>query len=157
MTPYRLESTPGADEALAERAGAMVQATFEVPAKGYAAFASVVAAGEDPAAGSTLVVRESVFPPRRTRKLLAHGNPDTVLPAGSTIVIDGLHAEALIAAALGDGIDFWYTPAAGGFTIYADHDDYATIFAPRQGAVSRLSERLRLAGFHEVPSYRRKL
>jgi hypothetical protein len=157
MTPYRLASTPGADQALSEQSREMLQATFEVLPKQYGAFAASIAGGDDAAEGATLIVRANVFQPRRTRPVLAQGSPETLLPPDTTIEVDGPHAEVLVAAVLADGVDFWFTPKAGGFTVYADHDDYATIFATRQGPVSRVSEQLRLAGFTEVPGYRRKL
>ena len=157
MTPYRIELAPGTEQLLAATAREMVQATFVVTPNQYSAFAAAIAGGDDPPSASTLVVRENVFQPRRTRPLLAKGSPETLFPVDTTIAVDGPHAEALLAAALADGIEFWFSPAAGTFLVYADRDDYATVFAMREAAVARVSERLRLAGFTEVQSYRRKL
>jgi hypothetical protein len=157
MTPYRIEQAPGTEQLLAASAREMVQATFVVTPNQYAAFAAAIAGGGDPPSASTLVVRENVFQPRRTRPLLAKGSPETLFPTDTTIAVDGPHAEALLAAALADGIEFWFSPAAGTFLVYADRDDYATVFAMREAAVARVAERLRAAGFTEVPSYRRKL
>jgi hypothetical protein len=100
--------------------------------------------------------RQLALPPRDTRALLALDSTDVSFAADTTIVVEGTGCEPLLTTALGE-LDFWFTPSAGGFMLVADHDDYATIFAPRQGAVSRVSERPRLAGFREVPGYRRIL
>ena len=63
----------------------------------------------------------------------------------------------LLTAALQDWTDFWFVPIPGGFLLYGDHDEYATIFAHRTGPVASAAEALRAAGFDEVDGYEREL
>jgi hypothetical protein len=56
-------------------------------------------------------------------------------------------ATALLAAMLNDWIDFVFVPSPPSFAVYADHDDYLTIYVPSSPERDRLVTRLELEGF----------
>jgi hypothetical protein len=60
---------------------------------------------------------------------------------------------ALLAAMLSDWIDFVFVPSPTSFAIYADHDEYLTIYAPSSQERDHLVTRLELEGFRFVADY----
>ena len=66
-------------------------------------------------------------------------------------------AEALLAAVLGDWIDFLFVPAPKPFVIYADHDEYATFYANTKSNLNRVAQALSAKGVEAVPNYEREL
>ena len=56
-------------------------------------------------------------------------------------------ATALLNAMLNDWIDFVFLPSPARFAIYADHDEYLTIYVPISSALDQLVTRLELVGF----------
>jgi hypothetical protein len=55
---------------------------------------------------------------------------------------------ALLDAMLHDWIDFVFVPSPASFAIYADHDEYLTIYVPTSPALDRLTSELPMLGFH---------
>ena len=53
----------------------------------------------------------------------------------------------LLDAMLDDWIDFVFVPSPASFAIYADHDEFLTLYVPGSSALDHLSDQLRLAGF----------
>lgn len=54
---------------------------------------------------------------------------------------------ALLGAMLNDWIDFVFVPSPSSFAIYADHDEFLTLYVPDSSALDNLIARLKLAGF----------
>jgi hypothetical protein len=54
---------------------------------------------------------------------------------------------ALLDAMLNDWIDFVFLPSPTSFAIYADHDEYLTIYVPTSLGLDQLVTRLELFGF----------
>jgi hypothetical protein len=154
VSPYRVESTPGATKRLRKKAGG-AQMTFAVTRQGAPAFAAALLSGEQPCERAELVVEGTSGALYHVGPLIAQPALEA-LPRDTTIAAtDGEASAALLAAALSDYVDFWFVPKPGGLLVYADNDEYATVFAHRQGAVSRAGERLRAAGIPEVDGYER--
>jgi hypothetical protein len=53
----------------------------------------------------------------------------------------------LLDAMLNDWIDFVFVPSPESFAIYADHDEYLTLYAPTSSGLDQLVTRLELVGF----------
>ena len=68
------------------------------------------------------------------------------------------HAEiaALLEAALGDWVDFFFVPLPDIFTIFTDHDEYTTFYADEEANLSLLTCALRKEGFEEVRGWKRE-
>ena len=139
---------------LRARAGA-IQTTFRVPPNRAVEFAAALLSDGAGADAARLVIADVVFPPRHLNATLARHDPEASL--AHEMVIDAGPGEGtlLLSSALSDSVDFWFDAKPGGFLLFADHDEYSTVFAHRQGAVSRAGERLRAARFDEVPGYER--
>ena len=60
-------------------------------------------------------------------------------------------------ATLGDWLDFIFVPEPGSIAIYADHDEYATIYAQTRSNLNRVTTPLADSGFHFVNDYEREL
>lgn len=54
---------------------------------------------------------------------------------------------ALLGAMLDDWIDFAFVPLPASFAIYADHDEFLTLYVSSSSELDRLTARLKLAGF----------
>ncbi len=131
------------------------QATFAVPSLRAAEFAAALLGGGAGEQGARLTIENVVFPPRHLRAALGHENVEEGFSCETTIVAGSGETRALLTAALSDWTDFWFEPSPGGFLLYGDHDEYSTVFAHKQGAVSRAGEALLAAGFREVVGYER--
>jgi hypothetical protein len=154
MSTYGVESTPGATKKLRQKAGG-AQMTFAVTRDGAPAFAAALLSDEPPCESAELVVEGLSGALYHVGPLIAHPPLEPLARDTTIAATGGEAAAALLAAALSDYFDFWFVPRPGGLVVYADNDEYATVFAHRQGAVSRAGERLRAAGFREVVGYER--
>jgi len=155
VTPLALASTPGESKKLRKKAGG-AQMTFAVSRAGAATFAAALLSGDPPCDRAALVIEGVSRTLYHVGPLIARP-PLEALPRDTTIAANSREASAaLLAAALSDCVDFWFVPTPGGLIVYADNDEYATVFAHRQGAVSKAGERLRAAGLPEVAGYERR-
>jgi hypothetical protein len=127
------------------------------PRQRLPAFAEVLLRGSSVESGY-LFVDTVVFTPDRVAGVLAAHGLDGTSCTGSTITADGLgECRALLAAALGDDIDFFFVLVPRRFLLYADHDEYVTLFTHKRGELARLSEALIGDGVKEVAGFTRKL
>jgi hypothetical protein len=132
------------------------QVTFAVPPARATQFAGALHGAGAGAAGARLVVDAVVFPPKHLQDVLGH-DPEAWLEAETVIEAEPGEADALLIAALQDWTDFWFVPIPGGFLLYGDHEEYATIFAHQRPVIARAADALRAAGFGEVDGYEREL
>jgi hypothetical protein len=147
---------PGALQHVRARAGEH-QATFVVPPARATQFAAALLERGAGANGARLVVDAVIFPPQHLQTALGNGDTESWLDAETVVEAGSGEAGTLLAAALQDWTDFWFIPIPGGFFLYGDHEEKATIFAQRQDAVSRAAGALHAAGFDEVDGYEREL
>ena len=147
---------PGALQHMRVRAGEY-QATFTVPPARASQFASALLGAGAGAAGARLVVDAAVFPPTHLQTALGNGDAEAWLDAETVIEAESGEAEALLIAALQDWTDFWFVPIPGGFLLYGDNHENATLFAHRKDLVAGAADALRAAGFDEVDDYVREL
>ena len=82
---------------------------------------------------------------------LEYGNGWTIEATGAKECVE------LLEAALADWLDFFFLPQPKRFLMYADHDEYTTLFGARKGSLSRLTTALAAAGVEEIANYERSL
>jgi hypothetical protein len=58
------------------------------------------------------------------------------------------NVAVLLNAMLNDWIDFVFVPSPESFAIYADHDEFLTLYVPTASGLSELVTRLALVGFN---------
>jgi hypothetical protein len=145
--------TPGELKRLRARAGG-AQATFAVPEARAADFAAVLVHDGVGDRGARVTIENVAMPPSHLGALL--GRPDAGFVRETTIDAAAGEARGLLSAMLAEWIDFWFVPSPGGFLLYADHDEYATVFAPKPGAVSRVAQGLTAAGFETAADFTRR-
>ena len=133
------------------------QQTFLTPLRNLQPFvASVVSAREQVQAG-VVTLDSVVFEPKNLNALLSSRSLPPSLQSETSIEAAG-HEEtaALLQAALGDSVDFWFVPTPKPFVIYADHDEYTTFFANSKSNLNGVIEPLLRQGFQKV-DYERNL
>jgi hypothetical protein len=131
------------------------QATFHVPPARAADFATALCAAGAGADGARIVIANVVFPARHLNAALGRSDPEAVLARETVVDAGAGEAHPLLTAALGDCVDFWFVPSPGGFLLFADHDEYSTVFAHKKSAVSRSTAALTQAGFRHVSDFSR--
>jgi hypothetical protein len=138
--------------------GTQEQRTFKTPLGELDSFVSSLLASDKSLESGSVLVAEVVFTPKHLEDLLArHDLPLTYDHEHSIVAENATEAASLLGAALADWVDFYFEPVPKHFLLYADHDEYATLFAPRKGPVSALAARLEAQGFAEVSGYVRQL
>jgi hypothetical protein len=142
---------PGALTHMRVRAGEH-QVTFAVPPARASQFADALLGGGAGAAGARLVVDAVVYPPKHLQTALGH-DPEAWLDAETVVEAEAGEADALLIAALQDWTDFWFVPIPGGFLLYGDNHEHATIFAHRADVIARAADALRAAGFSDRDDY----
>ncbi|MFO1523436.1 MAG: hypothetical protein U1F77_03995 [Kiritimatiellia bacterium] len=92
-----------------------------------------------------------VFEPRHLHALLSANSLPLDIQGETCIEAGGPRdVEALLIAALGDPVDFWFVPTPKTFVIYADHDEYATFFAISKSNLNAAVTPLLENGFKQV-------
>ena len=66
---------------------------------------------------------------------------------------NALEAKSLLERVLGQWIDFAFIPSPKEFVIYADHDEYTTIFAANAEALASLHSDMQRQGFKAVDNW----
>ena len=153
----KIELTPGGRSA-ARRLAGQFQRTFETPLDRLPAFTNILLPDESPVASGVVFLDAVIFEPTRLSGLLAAHAVAEVPITGSTITADGLsECRSLLTAALGDAVDFCFSPDPRQFFLYADHDEYVTLFAHKRGRLSQIAEALAGMAVKEVAGYERSL
>ena len=88
--------------------------------------------------------------------LASQSLPPSLQRESSINVVGQQQVGALLEAALGDWVDFWFVPTPKPFVIYADHDEYTTFFANSKSNLNGVVEPLVKQGFKTV-EYERSL
>jgi len=152
----RIHSTPGTLKRLRRTASTYFQRTFRTPLKRLPVFVKILS---DPSfASASVAVEQVVFPPKHLDSLLSSHQLPLEYGSGWTIEATGAkECVELLEATLADWLDFFFLPQPKRFLMYADHDEYTTLFAARKGSLSRLTTALTAAGVEEIPDYARSL
>jgi len=133
------------------------QRTFRTPLDRLPDFVDCVLASDPPLACASAIVEQVVVTPKHLDALLTSHDLVLKCHVGRTIVAaDGAESTALLEALLADWLDFFFEPSPPGFVLFADHDEYATLFAG-VGTLRRRVGALKQNGFVEVSNYVRHL
>ena len=151
---------PGASQRLRRvlgRSQAYFQQTFRTPLRQLASFTATVTAAHGPLDSGSVTLEQVVFTPRNLEALLTGHNLPLTYGRDWTITATGPEEiAAVLEAAWGDALDFYFTPTPKRFHLFADHDEYTTVFGATKGHVSRLVTALASAGFSQVDGYERE-
>lgn len=153
----KLTHTPGALKKF-RRTPWRLQQTIERPAvDGLKRFVSIIVrAGDRQIEQAALTLDQVVFGIERVAGLVRATNES--LGRESTILAEtGDEAEALLLAAFVDGPDFIFVPKPRPFVIYADHDDWITLYANTTSNLNGIIRPLAEAGIRLVQDWRREL
>ncbi len=139
-----------------ERTPGKFQHTFRTALDRLPVFVAALLAGTPPIASGTVILKTVVFEPRHLLHLLASHNLGQDLGPDVTITASGAQElQALLAATFSDWLDFYFVPKPGRFLVYADHDEFTTVYSSRHTAVSRIATAMSVAGILDVPGYTR--
>jgi hypothetical protein len=148
---------PGGVRGIRRGVSSFSQRTFETPMDRLPLFVATLLSGQPAIHAASLFVDQVVFTPEHLERLLAvHQLPIEYTGDRSVDASSAEESAALLTAALSDSVDFYFVPQPKRFIVYADHDEYATVFAPRKGTLSLIASLLAEAGFQEVQDYVRR-
>lgn len=149
--PLRIETTPGAVKRFRHPPGTYQQ-SFRTPLDRLPVFVAALLAGTPPITAGTVTVKSVVFTPEHLARFLAiHNLTQEVAPDSAVTASGAQEVRELLAATLADCLDFYFLPKPHRFLVYADHDEYTTVFSARRTAVSRIANAMAVAGFADVP------
>jgi hypothetical protein len=152
--------TPGATQRLRRALGrsqGYFQATFRTPKRQLASFSATVVAAHAPLKSGSVTVEQVVFTPRNLEALLTGHNLPLTFGRDWTLKAAGPQEIArLLEAVWRDWLDFYFTPTPKRYHLYADHDEYTTIFGATKGHVGKVATALASAGFSRVDGYERE-
>ena len=153
----RIDAAQGQLRRLRRSLEGLEQRTFRTPLQRLAPFVDRLVGNDPPFGAATVFVQQTVFTPKHLEKLLSSHKLPVSYGADNTIRSEtAVETAALLEAALADWVDFYFVPSPRDFVLYADHDEYSTLFAARKGTLSRLADGLSEAGVSEVSGYRRE-
>jgi hypothetical protein len=155
----QLVETPGVTQRLRRafgRSQGYFQQTFRTPLRQLASFSATVVAAHAPLASGSVSVEQVVFTPKNLEALLSRHNLPLTYGPDWTITAAGQQEIAeLLEAVWGDWLDFYFTPTPKRYHLFADHDEYTTIFGATKGHVAKVATALASAGFSPVDGYER--
>jgi hypothetical protein len=133
------------------------QRTFLTRPKDRGTFAAAIVSAQESMETAFVVIDEVIFEPRRLGLLLAkHLLPSVQLVRDSVLTANNREEiTELLEASLTDGINFAFVPTPKPFVIYADHDEYTTLFANTKSNLN-VSPLLK-SEFKEIQNYERHL
>ena len=138
------------------------QQTFHTPLKNLAPFVAAIVSAIEPLRGGTVTIASVVYDDpvelRYLSPLLAeHGTSSPLFhPDWSIEAANGEEIQTLLLAAFSDFINFIFIPNPSRFSIYADHEEYATFFAHAKSNLNSVVSPLTGQGFTPV-DYQRVL
>ena len=134
------------------------QETFATPLKELGPFVGEIVGALREVKSATVTIEQVVFEPTNLIALVSGACGEGEIREGWSVEASGrAEVEALLRAALGDWVDFVFVPVPGAFAIYADHDEYMTVFSMRKAGLTGVVKRLTEKGCRRVDRYRRIL
>jgi hypothetical protein len=131
------------------------QQSFITPRKDLGRFVSTIM-GPYSVTKAALTTDEVVFEPSDVINLLASHSITLENCYKFTLQAEGQACVTeMLQVVLSNWIDFLFVPTPQSFVIYADHDDYTTLYLQSHLALTECVERLREAGFKAVEGYTR--
>ena len=110
-----------------------------------------------PLQAGCVTIDEVVFDPKHLLRLLAeYSLPPEYGREWSITAVGEREVGELLQSALSDWIDFFFVPMPKPFVMYADHDEYTTIYANTRSNLNRVIARLSEQGFERIQDYQRQ-
>lgn len=133
------------------------QQTFLTPPKDARRFVATIVSAIKKVEAASLTVDTWVFEPKHLIALLATYDLSPQYRRDCTVTASGeKEVEELLHAALSDWVDFLFIPQPKPFVIYADHDEYTTLYAQTRSNHNQVTTLLSENGFKLVSGYIRR-
>ncbi len=130
------------------------QRTFRTALESLPKFTAGLLSGQPSLASATVLVEGVVFVPRHLHGLMARNRLSGRCTPGLTITAIGAkECASLLRACLGDWVDFYYLPEPSRFVLFADHDEYTTVFSDETEILVQISSEMARSGFEEITDY----
>jgi hypothetical protein len=129
--------------------------TFKTPLKDLPRFVATILS-PIPATEATVTIDQIVFEPKSLLELLMTRGIHTDDLMDANIRATG-HANvlALLEASLSDWVDFLFVPSPNRFVLYADHDEWTTVFATNEVDLASMSAAMSSGPFEMITNYTR--
>jgi hypothetical protein len=133
------------------------QQTFKTPLRNLPPFVNCILSTY-PLQTVCITIDQAVFEPKHWISILARYSLAPNYGKGTSVAASNAEeSRELLLAALSDWMDFLFVPNPKSFAIFADHDEYTTIYANTKSNLNRITVPLATQGFERVPGYTREL
>jgi hypothetical protein len=133
------------------------QQTFETPLKNLQPFAKTIVSNGEDLRTASIVIDQVVFEPKELIEMLTSYSIPLACKRGLSLTAVGQHEiEELLSAMLSEWIDFLFIPEPRSFALYADHDEYTTLYAHQRSHLDRVVRALSDQGFKLITNYERR-
>jgi hypothetical protein len=130
------------------------QQTFETPLRDLPRFVARIVSAGGPLQGGSLIIDLVVFEPRNLIDMLVAYSIQPRYERGLCLTAAGQQeVEQLLRVVLSDWIDFLFLPAPQTFAIYADHDEFTTLYGHTRTDLERVAGPLPDGGFKVEPDF----
>jgi hypothetical protein len=151
-----ISNTPGVIKKF-KRTSWNCQVTFVTPLKKLHSFVPAILSANEPIREASITVDKYAFEPKNLIALKSSRLLSEPLQHDTSITAIGHdQVEILLRTALSDWLDFVFIPILKLFVIYADHDEYTTIYSNTKSNLERIRLSLLVNKFEQVPKYERK-
>jgi hypothetical protein len=133
------------------------QQTFETPLGNLQPFVKAIVSATELVQAASLTIDEVVFEPEGLIKLLKSYSIPPNLERGFSLTATGQReVEELLRVVLSEWIDFLFIPESQSFAVYADHDEFTTLYAHTRANLDRIAGALLNQGFKVAENYERR-
>jgi hypothetical protein len=133
------------------------QRTFLTPMQSLQEFVTAIISANQQINSGCVTIEQAVFEPAHLINLLtSYSIPPRYEPGVSITATGQKEVEKLLSAIFSDWIDFFFLPEPTTFFIYADHDEYTTLFVHTSANLNRTVKALTDGGFTLISDYERR-
>jgi hypothetical protein len=134
------------------------QHTFHTPLKDLERYVSTIINLNKSIEKGCVTIDKYVFEPKTINAYLSqHSITDEIMPGVSLEVVGRKEIEVLLCSVFSDWVDFMFVPTPKQFVIYADHDEYTTIYSDTKEGLQLVVDSLSSKGFKRIDGYERNL
>ncbi len=134
------------------------QKTFLTPLKDLPHFVATILSTHESIQTGCVTVDQVVFDPKCLSAMLAKHSLSAQITRDFSITAHGrVEIAELLEAALSDSLEFIFVPTPKPFVIYADHDEYTTVYANTKSNLNSVVRPLLAQGFKTDEDYERRL
>ena len=132
------------------------QQTFETPLKNLQPFVKTIVSVGERVESASLTIDQVVFEPRTLIQMLSKYSILPPYERGLCLTAtDRPEIEGLLHVVLSEWIDFLFVPEPQSFAIYADHDEFLTLYTRSRVDLDRVVGPLSDQGFKMVANWER--